>query len=120
MLHRLAISPSVKATQLRHLAELVTAEGKITIRVLAADVPIPGGFLPKSSFSLYTFPEPGDPSMAVIDTVTTDLILIKRAEMARYADMYDRLCRAALSPDDSITFLSRVADRLIDEAGSEA
>ncbi|MDL4821171.1 helix-turn-helix domain-containing protein [Actinomadura opuntiae] len=119
MLHRLAIPPAVKAAQLRRLVDLVEAEERITIQVLSADRPVPGGFLPKSSFSLYTFPEPGDPSMAVIDTVTTDVIMTKRAEIARYVEMYDRLCKAALPPEDSLTFLSRVADRLTDAAGSE-
>lgn len=120
MLHRLAIPPAVKAAQLRRLVDMVTAEVRITIRVLPANIPIPGGFLPKSSFSLYTFSEPGDPPMAVVDTVTTDLILTKRAEMARYVEVFDRLRKAALSPDSSLTFLGRVADRLADAAGSEA
>lgn len=120
MIHRLDIPPAINAAQLRHLVDMVRAEARITIQVLPPDITIPGGFLPKASFFLYTFPEPGDPAMAVVDTVTTDLILTKRNELARYTEMYDRIRKAALSPADSLTFLSRVADRLTDAAGSEA
>ncbi|MBO2451204.1 helix-turn-helix transcriptional regulator [Actinomadura barringtoniae] len=119
MIHRLAVPPLVKAAQLRHMVELVTEEERITFWVLPSDRPIPGGLLPKASFSLYTFPDPPDPALAVVDTVTTDLVLSKRSELARYIGMYDRLRDAALSPEDSLAFLGRVADRLADGAGSE-
>lgn len=119
MIHRLAVPPLVKAAQLRHMVELVTEEERITFWVLPSDRPIPGGFLPKASFSLYAFPDPPDPPLVVVDTVTTDLVLSKRSEVARYTGMYDRLRDAALSPADSLAFLGRVAERLIDQAGSD-
>ncbi|WP_245637872.1 helix-turn-helix domain-containing protein [Actinomadura rubrobrunea] len=118
MIHRLAVPPEIKAAQLRHITTLVSSEEHIRVMVLPSDKPIPGGFLPKASFYLYTFPEPGDPPLVVVDTITTDLILTQRNEVKRYTDMYDRLREAALSPDDSIAFLKRVADRLTDQAGS--
>jgi transcriptional regulator with XRE-family HTH domain len=120
MIHRLAVPPLVKAAQLRHVVELVAAEERITIWVLPSDRPIPGGLLPQASFFLYTFPEPADPPLAVVDTVTTDLVLSKRNELARYTGLYARLRDAALSPADSLAFLGRVADRLTDGAGSGA
>ncbi|WP_119730269.1 helix-turn-helix domain-containing protein [Thermomonospora amylolytica] len=119
MIHRLAVPPAVKAAQLRHLIKVVSAEERIIMRVLPSDAPIPGGFLPKASFSLYTFPEPADPAMAVVDTVTTDVVLTQRREVARYTEMYDRLRKAALSPTDSLTFLDRVANRLINQTESD-
>ncbi|MEU6038788.1 helix-turn-helix transcriptional regulator [Actinomadura sp. NPDC047616] len=119
VIHRLAVPPQAMAAQLRHMIELVSNEERITVQVLPHDVRIPGGFLPKCSFYLYTFADPGDAPMAVVDTVTTDLILTKRSEVARYTGMYDRLRAAALSREDSIAFLTGVADRLTDHAGSE-
>ena len=82
------------------------------MRVLPANVLIPGGFLPKASFDLYTFPDPNDPSMAVLDTVTADVVLTQRREVVRYSEMYDRLRQAALSIDGTLAFLERVAHRL--------
>jgi len=120
MIHRLAVPPAVKAAQLRHLIEVVTGEDRITVWILPADQPIPGGFLPKASFFLYTFPEPADPPLAVVDTVTTDLVLTKRNDLSRYISLYDRLREAALSPNDSLAFLQRLADRLSEQAGSGA
>ncbi|MFV2173137.1 helix-turn-helix transcriptional regulator [Actinomadura sp. LOL_016] len=119
MIHRLAVPPQVMAAQLSHLIAMVTTEERITVRVLPNDVRIPGGLLPQASFFLYTFPEPGDSAMAVVDTVTTDIVLAKRNELATYTELYERVRTAALSPEDSLTFLSRVADRLTDAAGSE-
>ncbi|GAA2088487.1 helix-turn-helix domain-containing protein [Actinomadura alba] len=118
MIHRLAVPPTVKAAQLRHLIKVIATEERITMRVLPSDVLIPGGFLPKASFSLYAFPDPGDPSMAIIDTVTTDVVLTQRRELARFTGMYDRLREAALSPADSLAFLDRVANRLTDHTES--
>ncbi|RAY13677.1 XRE family transcriptional regulator [Actinomadura craniellae] len=119
MIHRLAIPPEVKATQLRHLITVVSAEDRITMRVLPSDTPIPGGFLPKASFSLYTFPDPADPPLAIIDTVTADLVLTQRHELAQYTGMYNRLLDVALPSDDSLNFLSQVANRLTRQTESK-
>lgn len=119
LIHRLAVPPEVMAAQLRHLVSIVATEEPISVRLLPHDAQVPGGFLPKSSFYLYTFPESGDPPMAVVDTVTTDLVLTEHKEVSRYTGMYNRLREAALSPEDSITFLERVANRLTDQTGSD-
>ncbi|MEU8304652.1 helix-turn-helix transcriptional regulator [Actinomadura sp. NPDC048955] len=118
VIHRLAVPPAVMATQLRHMVSLLSEQERVTVRVLMHDVRIPGGLLPQSSFYLYTFAEPGDPPMAVVDTVTTDLVLNQRREVERYTGMYDRLREVALPPDASIAFLERVANQLADQTGS--
>ncbi|WP_026402018.1 helix-turn-helix domain-containing protein [Actinomadura rifamycini] len=120
VIHRLAVPPDVKAAQIRHLVSTTENEERITFRVLPHDALIPGGLLPKSSFYLYSFADPGDPPTAVVDTVTTDFILTQRKELTRYNKMYDRLREVALSTEDSITFLKQVADGLTDEAGSKS
>ncbi|GAA1856005.1 helix-turn-helix domain-containing protein [Actinomadura bangladeshensis] len=119
VIHRLALHPEVIATQLRSMIKTVTERDTITVRVLLHNARIPGGLPPQSSFYLYSFAEPGDPPIAVIDTVTADLILTQPKELARYNVMYDRLRDAALSPEDSIAFLGRVANRVTGQAGSE-
>lgn len=111
VIHRLAVDPQTMATQLRHMVKTVTERDSINVRVLLHNARIPGGLPPQSSFYLYTFAEPDDPPIAVVDTVTTDLILTQREELARYNVMYDRLREAALSPEDSIAFLKQVANR---------
>ena len=120
VIHRLAVSPQAMNAQLHHMVRVVSEEQRITVRVLRHDTRIPGGFLPMSSFYLYTFTEPGDPPMAVLETVTTDVVLTQRDDVERYAGMYDRLQEAALTREDSIAFLERVANRLRDETGSGA
>ncbi|QKW37303.1 helix-turn-helix transcriptional regulator [Actinomadura sp. NAK00032] len=118
VIHRLAVPPRAMITQLRHMVGVVTAEERISVRVLLHDARIPGGFLAKSSFYLYKFPEPGDSPLAVVDTVTTDLLLTQHGEVARYTEMYDRVRDAALPRQESIAFLERVANRLTDQTGS--
>lgn len=120
MIHRLAVPPPVKAAQLRHLIKMVSTEERVTMRVLPSDALVPGGFLPKASFSLYTFADPGDPPMAVVDTVTADVVLAQRDEVTRYTGMYARLRHATLSVDDTLSFLERMANRLTDQTESDS
>ncbi|GGT94425.1 helix-turn-helix domain-containing protein [Actinomadura citrea] len=119
VIQRLAVPPLAMVNQLRHMVDVVSMVDRISVRVLLHNTRIPGGFLAKSSFYLYTFSEPGDSPLAVVDTVTTDLIVTQRNEVAQYTRMYDRVRDAALSRDDSITFLERVANQLTDQTGSE-
>lgn len=118
VIHRLAVPPQAKISQLRHMIGVVSESERISVRVLRHDAVLPGGFLPKSAFYLYTFAEAGDSPVAVIDTVTTDLVLTQREEVARYSGLYDRVRTAALSRQDSMTFLDQVANRLADQTGS--
>ncbi|TDC75077.1 helix-turn-helix transcriptional regulator [Actinomadura sp. 7K507] len=119
VIHRLAVPPQAMIAQLRHMLKVVSEEERINIHVLLHDARISGGLLPKASFYLYKFLEPGDPPMAVIETVSTDLVLTQRREVTQYTGMYDRLREAALSREDSIVFLERVANRLTEQTGSE-
>ncbi|MEU5991062.1 helix-turn-helix transcriptional regulator [Spirillospora sp. NPDC047418] len=118
VIHRLAVPTDVMIAQLGHMIQTVSEQERVAVRVLRHNTPIPGGFLPQSSFYLYDFAEPGDPTMAVVDTVTTDPILTQRHQVVRYTGMYNRLRRAALSPRASITFLERLANRLANQTGS--
>jgi transcriptional regulator with XRE-family HTH domain len=118
IIRRLDVPASAMAVQVRHLMSVVTNEERITVRVLPYDATVAGGFLPKSSFYLFTFPDHGDPPLAVLDTVTADLVLTQESEVEQYSEMFKRLRKAALTPDQSLAYLNRVADSLTGEAGS--
>ena len=117
-LYRLGVPRPVMSAQLRHLIEVVSDEPRVTVRVLPHDAHLLGGLLPQSSFFLYTFPDKADPPTAMVDTVTTDIALTARGEIARYTGQYELLWKAALPPLESLAFLGRVAERLDDGAGS--
>jgi transcriptional regulator with XRE-family HTH domain len=120
VVRRLTVPAAVMAAQLAHLIEVASVEPRVTVRVLPFDAPLVGGLLPKSSFTLYTFPDPQDPPMAVVDTAATDIVHTDEPEVARYTGHYDRLRRGALSPADSLTLLGKVADQLAHQAGADS
>ncbi len=113
-LRRLSAPPEVIHAQVKHLIT-VAGEDAITVRLLPVDAVIAGYSVPRSAFSLYTYPDPNDPQVVAVDTVTSDLVLTSLTEpqqVARYTALYQRLCDAALSPADSIVFLTDTAGRL--------
>lgn len=118
-IRRLAVSASVMRSQLLHLVQVITTQPQLTLQVLPYNARIVGGFLPKSSFTIYTFADPADPPMAVAETVNTDLIYTEPHETIRYTGHYDRLRRASLSLADSLVFLRKTADQLINETGQQ-
>jgi hypothetical protein len=65
--------------------------------------------VPQSAFSIYAYPDPGDPTVVAVDTVTSDLIVTDEAQVSRYEQLYDRLRDAALSPAASADFLLKAA-----------
>jgi transcriptional regulator with XRE-family HTH domain len=110
--HRLAARPDVVKKQLYHLATVVNAEPKITLRVLPVCAKIKHFTVPRCTFSIYTYPDPGDPAVVAIDTVTSDLILTDPAEVTPYDRLYERLWEAARSPEESLDLLAKAADDL--------
>ncbi len=87
-------------------------EPAVTLRVLPVDARIAGFSVPRSAFSMYTYPDPGDPAVVAIDTVTSDLIVTDPAEVAPYDQLYTRLRDAALPEADSLTLLTKAATQL--------
>jgi transcriptional regulator with XRE-family HTH domain len=112
---RLAAPAGVVKRQLRHLVVVVKGgQPNVTLRVLPAQVRIRDFALPRSAFFMYTYPDPGDPRVVAIDTVTSDVILTDEAQVAAYERMYERLREAALSPEESAKLLTEAADALPD------
>ncbi|NKZ08832.1 helix-turn-helix domain-containing protein [Actinomadura latina] len=114
---RLNVAPSIMSAQLCHLVEKVAAEPRLTVRVLPVDAYLAEALLPKVTFSLYTFPEQSDPPLAVVETLTTDLVHTDPREVKRYRKRYEYLAQAALAPQDSLAILTEAASRLADKVG---
>ena len=112
---RLAAPPEVVKKQLYYLATTVNGEPKVTVRVLPVHARIEDYAVPRCTFSMYTYPDPGDPAVVAIDTVTSDLILTEAPEVAPYEQLYPRLRDAALPPDDSLDLLTKLAADLPEE-----
>ncbi|SFO63460.1 helix-turn-helix domain-containing protein [Actinomadura madurae] len=107
----------VMLDQLRYLIETALMHPRATVLVLPVEADFTGRLLPKSAFSLYTFPDPADPPMAVVDTVSTDIIHTEREEVMRYNQRYEHLRQAAHSGAASIGLLTDAADRLENRIG---
>jgi transcriptional regulator with XRE-family HTH domain len=102
---RATAPPEVLKAQLYHIAATVNGSPKITSRVLPVDAAIEGFSVPRSAFSIYTFSDPGDPTIVAVDTVTDDLLLTDDDDVKRYDELYDRLRDACLSQSESLDLL---------------
>ena len=112
--YRLTAPPEVVKQQLYHLATAVNGDPKATLRVLPVGAVFEDFTVPRCTLSIYTYPDPGDPDVVAIDTVTSDLILTEPGQVAPYEKLYERLRGAALSPADSLDLLTRAAAQLLD------
>lgn len=112
---RLAAPAGVVKRQLRHLAEVAKGcQPNVTLCVLPAQAKFRDFAVPRCAFSIYAYPDPGDPRVVAIDTVTSDVILTDEAQVSPYERMYERLREAALSPEESAKLLTEAADALPD------
>jgi transcriptional regulator with XRE-family HTH domain len=111
-IRRPAASDDVMREQLLYLADLASSDKQFTIRVLPIRIRIPDYYLPTAPFSLYTYPDSGDPTMLAVDTETEDLVRNEDTDVARYSDLYDRLSKVALSAKESVEFLKQAADNV--------
>ena len=112
---RRAAPAGVVKPQLRHLAQVVKgSQPNVTLRVLPAEAQIRDYAVPRSTFSLYTYPDPGDQTVVAIDTPTTDVILTGNAEVSPYEWLYERIREAALSAEESAKLFNEAADALPD------
>jgi transcriptional regulator with XRE-family HTH domain len=98
----------VLAEQLRALATTTVA----TVRVLPVSARIEAYSVPKSAFSLYTYADPGDPTVAAVEMVAADLALTDVGEVKSYEQLFDRLRKATLSEKDSARLLAEAADEM--------
>ncbi|WUH97053.1 helix-turn-helix transcriptional regulator [Spirillospora sp. NBC_00431] len=112
VIRRPAAPPEVMLAQLRSLIETATRHPYVTVLVLPISADFTGRLLPKSAFFLFDFKDPADPPMAVVDTVSTDIVHIDHDEVMRYNQRYEHLRQAALSGAASLGLLADAADDL--------
>jgi transcriptional regulator with XRE-family HTH domain len=110
--HRLAAPPGVMKKQLYHLATAVNTEPRITLQVLPLSARIKDFTVPRCTFTIFTYPDPGDPEVVAVDTVTSDLILTDPDQVTPYDRLYERLREAALPPAESLDLLTKAAASL--------
>jgi transcriptional regulator with XRE-family HTH domain len=112
---RLAAPPEVVKKQLYHLATAVNGKPSVTLRVLPVNARLADFAVPRCTFSIYTYPDPGDPAVVAVDTVTSDLVLIAPAEVAPYEQLYCRLRQASLPTAESLDLLTTAATEQPDD-----
>lgn len=117
-IRRHAAPASTVATQLNHIIDAGHHRPKVTIRVLRLDARIAGFAVPRSAFYTYRYPDPNDPVVVAVDTVTSDLVLTDPTDVNLYLTLYQRLAGAALAPADSLDFLATVERELPEERGN--
>lgn len=95
--------------QLRRLAETGPME-HVTVQVLPLSAgPHPGL---SGSFVILDFPEECDRSVVYQETATASHLLEEQEDIDRYTALFRQLCDSALPAEDSIAYLSALADRL--------
>lgn len=95
----------VRDGQLAHLVALASLPN-VTIRVLPRDAAVGPHFVPYTGFSIYHFPDPGDPETVAVETLARELVLTDRSSVERYARVFAWLSAAALDPIRSRSWIS--------------
>jgi transcriptional regulator with XRE-family HTH domain len=114
-IRRLAAPPAIVKKSLYHMATLVNENHKVTLRVLPIDARIDGYAIPRSSFTIYTFPDPDDPAVVGINAGTADLFLTEPGDVAMYELLFKRLSKEVLPEQESLDLITKTAGRLVDE-----
>ncbi|WP_432976694.1 helix-turn-helix domain-containing protein [Dactylosporangium sp. CA-233914] len=112
-IRRFAAGADVVREQLDHLAFVGHEHPHITIRVLPFTARITEQLVPRSAFSVYRYPDPNDPVVVAVDTITSDLVLTQPVQISHYQRLYQHLRDVALTPADSLDFLATVAEELL-------
>lgn len=120
VLRRPAVPASVMAAQPRHMVEILTRQPRFTVRVLPLEARLSPGRLPPSTYMIYTFPDPEDPPVIIVETTATHLIHTSPQEMARYERLHERLRSASLPALESISLLADTANALSERTEHKA
>jgi hypothetical protein len=103
--------PETMSAQLHHIVDLVSTRPNVTIQV----VPFSAGLYPGQSgtFVIMDFDE-SDVEPGIVHTepgFADSLYIDRRADIYLYSRVFQRLGEVALSPEDSVDLLRRVAER---------
>jgi len=108
-LRRVVGGPDVMRAQLEHLASATKARN-ITFQV----IPFGAGAHPgmPGQFVLMDFADPMDTDLIYVDSMAGDLFLESEADVSRYRTTFDTLVAVALSPKDSASLVTKIANEL--------
>jgi len=97
------------AEQLQRLAD-AASEPHISLQVL----PFGAGAHPgmHGSFAIMDFPDPADPALVYLESMTSDLYLEREADVQRYTMIFDHLQAAAPNPKDSARLIRQIAEAI--------
>jgi transcriptional regulator with XRE-family HTH domain len=107
-LHRLVGGTKVMHEQLTALLA-ATRVPHVTVQVISYAAGAHAGM--QGSFALMDFPNPADPAVVHIDSMAGDLFLETEADIRRYCLIFDNLRAVALSPADTASLLTTLAER---------
>ncbi|MEV0843445.1 Scr1 family TA system antitoxin-like transcriptional regulator [Actinocatenispora sera] len=95
---RRATAPAlVLRRQLEHLLQLMEMPNVSSVRVLLLDHPVSNFFVPHSSFGMYRFADPDDPTLVVLETVTRDVEIRDKDEITCCARLNGRRSRPVVT-----------------------
>jgi transcriptional regulator with XRE-family HTH domain len=108
VLHRTAALGAVTGrAQLDQIA-ILGRRPNITLQIL----PYSAGICTHVSFTIFGFPDPGDPKVMYLEGLTGPAFESKIETVGRYAHVYDGLRSAALPPEESIAMVAALAATL--------
>jgi transcriptional regulator with XRE-family HTH domain len=108
-LRRATAPASVLRKQLKHVLTQMERPN-VSVRVLLLDHPVSNFFVPHSSFSMYRFADPDDPTLVVLETVTSDVEIRDKDEIACYETIYEWAKAASLSEEASRRMIRTLVD----------
>jgi hypothetical protein len=97
---------AVMRAQLDKLVESA-ALPNVTIQVLPFEVGAHAGM--DGTFAILEFPEADDPAVVFAENATGGLFLEKTDELAKYARIFDAVRATALTPEESVEAIARLA-----------
>ncbi|MGH8795343.1 MAG: helix-turn-helix domain-containing protein [Stackebrandtia sp.] len=109
ILMRPQVPREIMREQLLQLAETAEQDPSIVVRMLPVKVEVEDHWLPVSSFSAYTYPEPDDPDVVLLEGEAADTVLSDEVEVAPYRQLFDRLRAASLEPSETVIRLRTAA-----------
>jgi transcriptional regulator with XRE-family HTH domain len=96
----------VMRSQLEHLAK-VSSLDNITLQVLPLEIGAQAGM--DGSFVLLRFPHEADPDTVYVTMATGGVFQEKPDDLNRYLSIFERLTGAALTPEDSMALILKMA-----------
>ncbi len=97
---------TVMRQQLERIAE-VSLLDNVTLQVLPLEIGAHAGM--EGSFVLLSFPHEGDSDTVYVTMATGGVFQEKPDELSRYLTIFDRLTHAALTPEDSMALVLKMA-----------